>query len=94
MKSIMKIKVISKNEKKTWLLLVVWPESQVNFSFYSFLPPSLPLPLPFFLSSSTKLQPMEVLRLGVELELQLLAYTMATAMWDPIHFCDLHHSSR
>ena len=36
---------------------------------------------------------MEVPRLGVELELQLLAYTTATAMWDLSHVCDLHHSS-
>ena len=35
---------------------------------------------------------MEVPRLGVELELQLLAYTTATAMPDPSHICDLHHS--
>ena len=38
-------------------------------------------------------QHMEVPRLGVESELQLLAYTMATAMPDPSHICDLHHSS-
>ena len=40
---------------------------------------------------------MEVPRLGVESELQLLlAYTTATAMWDPSHslVCDLHHSSQ
>ena len=30
---------------------------------------------------------------GVESELQLLAYTTATATWDPSHVCDLHHSS-
>ena len=36
---------------------------------------------------------MEVPRLGVELELQPLAYTTATAMPDPSHICDLHHSS-
>ena len=36
---------------------------------------------------------MEVPRLGVELELQLPAYTTATAMCDPRHVCDLHHSS-
>ena len=36
---------------------------------------------------------MAVPRLGVELELQLLAYTTATAMLDPSHVCDLHHSS-
>ena len=28
---------------------------------------------------------MEIPRLGVELELQLAAYTTATAMWDPSH---------
>ena len=27
-----------------------------------------------------------------ELELQLLAYTTATATLDPSHICDLHHS--
>ena len=37
---------------------------------------------------------MEVPRLGVELELQLLAYSTATAMQDPSHVYDLHHSSR
>ena len=36
---------------------------------------------------------MEVPRLGVESELQLPAYTTATATWDPSHVCDLHHSS-
>ena len=37
---------------------------------------------------------MEVPRLGVESELQLPAYITATAMPDPSHDCDLHHSSR
>ena len=37
---------------------------------------------------------MEVPRLGVKSELQLLAYATATAMQDPSHICDLHHSSR
>ena len=37
---------------------------------------------------------MEVPRLGVELELQLLAYTTATATRDPSLICDLHHSSQ
>ena len=36
---------------------------------------------------------MEVPRLGVELELQPLAYATATAMQDPSHVCNLHHSS-
>ena len=37
---------------------------------------------------------MEVPRLEVELELQLPAYTTATAMQDPSRVCDLHYSSR
>ena len=36
---------------------------------------------------------MEVPRLGVKLEPQLLAYTTATATQDPSHVCDLYHSS-
>ena len=36
---------------------------------------------------------MEVPRLGVELKLQLLGYTTATATQDPSHSCDLHHSN-
>ena len=38
------------------------------------------------------LQHMEVPRLGVELELQPLAYTTATATRDPSHICTLCHS--
>ena len=37
---------------------------------------------------------MEVPRLGVKSELQLLAYTTATAMPDLSSVCDLYHSSR
>ena len=37
---------------------------------------------------------MEIPRLGVELELQLLAYTAAAAMRDPSHVCSLHRSSQ
>jgi len=37
---------------------------------------------------------MEVPRLGVKSELQLPAYTTATAMQDQNCICDLHHSSR
>ena len=36
---------------------------------------------------------MEVPGLGIELELQLLAYTTATATQDLSHIFDLHHSS-
>ena len=37
---------------------------------------------------------MEIPRLGVKLELQLLAYTTASATQDPSHICDLPHSSQ
>ena len=37
---------------------------------------------------------MDVPRLEVESELQLLAYTTATAMQDPSHVYNLHHSSQ
>ena len=36
---------------------------------------------------------MEVPRLEVESELQLLAYTTATSTQDLSHVCELHHSS-
>ena len=39
------------------------------------------------------MQHMEVPRLGVELEIQLPAYTIATAMPDLSCICNLHHSS-
>ena len=37
---------------------------------------------------------MEVPRLGVKSVLQLLVYTIDTAMWDLSHVCNLHHSSQ
>ena len=40
------------------------------------------------------LRHMEVPRLGVESELQLLAYTTATATQELSCVCNLHHSSR
>ena len=36
---------------------------------------------------------MEVPRVGVQSELQLMAYATATATLDPSCLCDLHHSS-
>ena len=36
---------------------------------------------------------MEVPRIGVKLELQLLPYTTVTATLDLSHICNLHHSS-
>ena len=37
---------------------------------------------------------MEIPRLGVESELQLLAYTTTIATQDPSHVWDLHHGSQ
>ena len=50
------------------------------FSFWSFL--------------GLYLWHMEVPSLGVQSELQPLAYVRATVMWDPSHICNLHHSSQ
>ena len=47
-----------------------------------------------FVCLGPHLQRMEAPRLEVELKLQLLAYTPATAMRDPSHICNLHYSSR
>ena len=47
----------------------------------------------FFLLGS-HLQHKEIPRLGVQLELQLPAYTTTTTTPDPSCICDLHHSSR
>ena len=47
----------------------------------------------FFVFLGPHPQHMLVLRLGVELELQLLAHTTATETWDLSHVWDLYHSS-
>jgi len=67
--------------------------------FFSFsLPFFFSFSLSFFLSFILSLLPhlkhtnMEVPGLGVKSELQLLAYTTATAMPDPSQVCDLHCS--
>ena len=44
----------------------------------------------FFFFLRTQPRHMEVPRLGVELELQLTAYTTPTATQDPSHVCDLY----
>ena len=47
----------------------------------------------FFVFLGPHPQHMDVPRLGVESELQLLAYTTATATPDPSCVCDLHHTT-
>ena len=48
----------------------------------------------FFFLFRAYLRHMEIPRLGVKLELQLLVYTTAAAMPDLSHICNLHHSSQ
>ena len=63
----------------------LWHNLEVlNSSFFFFF---------FFFFLRATSQHTEGPRLGVESELQLLAYATATATWDPSHICDLHHSS-
>ena len=59
------------------------------FEFYSFI--NNRLFFVCFLFWDPHLQHVEVPRLGVKSELQLLA--TVTATWDPSHICDLHHNS-
>ena len=66
------------------LILPVYQISQYFEGFFVFV----------FCFLGPQLQHMEVPRLWVKLELQLLAYTTAMTTWDPSCTCDLHHSSR
>ena len=45
----------------------------------------------FIVFSGLHMQHMEVPGTGVKSELQLPAYTIATAMWEPSCICDLGH---
>ena len=58
-----------------------------------FLPFEIGFILLFFGFSGPHPWHMEVPRLGVKSELQLPAYTTATAMWDLSRVCYLHHNS-
>ena len=60
-------------------------EGTFFFLFYYFI---------LFLFLELYLWHMEVPRLGIESELQLPAYTTATAMQNLSHICGLHHSSQ
>ena len=53
---------------------------------------SLPTSFFFFFFLVSHLWHLKVSGLGVKLELQLPAYTTATAAQDLSHICDLHHS--
>jgi len=75
-------------EQQNWRVNTICQWSVMTFAtgvlLFSFLPPSL---LSFLRPHS---QHMDVPRLGVKSELQLPAYTTATAMQDPNHTCHLH----
>ena len=61
------------------------PQEKVSIIFFLFCP---------FVFLGPHPRHMEVPRLGVKWELQLPAYTTATATMDQSCVCDLHHSSR
>ena len=82
-----------------WLLRILlwtWMDSYLFKTCLSILSGICP-EVEFFFFFALFLGPhsrhVEVPRLGVESELQLLAYTTATATWDPSHVCNLDHSS-
>ena len=76
-----------------WLLENFQLPTWLEFSFLPPLPPSsLPSSLPSFLFLGPHLLYVEVCRRGVESELQLPAYTTATAMLDLSCVLDLHHN--
>ena len=64
-------------------------KKELNFIYKLYRPKYI------FFSVFLELHPwhMEVPKLGVKSELQLLVYTTATAIWDLSRVCDLHHSS-
>ena len=64
------------------VVLITFSSQSIFYSFFFFF---------VFLGKNS--QHMEVPRLGVEPELQLLAYATATATPDPSHVRNLHHSS-
>ena len=61
----------------------------------SFSPPNMPIFILIYIFFFLRphLWPMEVPRPGVKSEMQLPAYTTATATQDPSRICDLDHSS-
>ena len=75
-----------------------FPDTELNYYFFNFLKFYLfyyyYYYYYYFCFLGPNLRHVEVPRLGVESELQLLAYTTAIVMCDPSRVCDLYHSSR
>ena len=89
------------SEEKSCHLICLPPIGEVfffsgSFQYFSFFFLSFSLLLFIYLFCFLGPHPwhMKVPRLGAELELQLLVYTIATATLDLSHICNLHHSSR
>ena len=66
-----------------WSFICLWRNIYLDLLPFSFL----------FFFKGLQVWHMEVPKLRVQSELQLLAYTTATATQDPSPVCDLHHSS-
>ena len=79
----------SQRYKPWWNLPAVEGEGKINDKFKQEENLSCLFVLPFRATTY-----MEVPRLGVQLELQLLAFATATATQDPSRLCDLYHSSQ
>ena len=79
---ILVIAVSNDNYKKIIVILLLFKFSTFIYFFL------------FFCFLGLYLQHTEVPSLGVESELQVPAYTTATATQNPIHVCNLHHSSQ
>ena len=81
------------------IFLSIHTHISVNWFVCQYIYPSIIHPLiiiTFFFFGLFRATPMAYgssHRLGVESEIQLLAYATATATRDPSHVCDLHHSS-
>ena len=73
-------------------MIVITGNEQIKARSGKKTPYSLKISLFCFLGPH--LQHMEVLRLGVESELQLPVYTTATATQDMSQVCNLHHISQ
>ena len=75
------------------VVLLLWPPGLFSLWVTSLVSFFLSLSLFFFFFFfGLHLQHMEVPGLGVKSELQLLAYTTATAMWNLTHICNLYCS--
>ena len=79
-------------DRQCWALVGLGQLGYLGYLGQPRFPNTLILCFPFFFLGP-HLWHMEVPGLGVELELQLPAYTTVTATPDPSHICDLQHSS-